>query len=268
MIPLALQRRQIPAAGRGGHFAQQHAHLRRGRHHHAVYLHQADRHRFWSPRIWSADHSSTIWNNLMKLILQSIRQTILWTIICGRRLSARHDRHRATGRSTTRPTAAWSCATAKSSAPRCSRSNSRAPTTSGRGPPPALTAPARPVGRLRRQQPGADQRRAANQRHQQHRGLPQRQQPADQHPGAGGHGVCLRQRTGPAHQPEAARLQIARVAAARGLSPDKVTALVEKFTEGSQWGFLGEPRVNVLLLNIALDEIDPKKPTPAVPAKT
>jgi K+-transporting ATPase ATPase C chain len=68
--------------------------------------------------------------------------------------------------------------------------------------------------------------------------------------------------------PEAARLQIARVAAARGLSPDNVTALVDKFKEGSQWGFLGEPRVNVFLLNIALDEMDPKKPTPSVPAKT
>jgi K+-transporting ATPase ATPase C chain len=68
--------------------------------------------------------------------------------------------------------------------------------------------------------------------------------------------------------PEAARLQIVRVAAARGLSPDKVTALVDKFKEGSQWGFLGEPRVNVFLLNIALDEMDPKKPTPSVPAKT
>jgi len=63
--------------------------------------------------------------------------------------------------------------------------------------------------------------------------------------------------------PEAARLQIARVAAARGLSVDKLTPLVEKFTEGSQWGFLGEPRVNVLLLNIALDEMAPPKPAPA-----
>jgi len=63
--------------------------------------------------------------------------------------------------------------------------------------------------------------------------------------------------------PEAARLQIARVAAARGLSVDKLTPLVEKFTEGSQWGFLGEPRVNVLLLNIALDEMAPPKPAPS-----
>jgi K+-transporting ATPase ATPase C chain len=55
--------------------------------------------------------------------------------------------------------------------------------------------------------------------------------------------------------PESARLQTARVAAARGLSADKVTALVGKYTEGSQWGFLGEPRVNVLLLNIALDQL-------------
>jgi K+-transporting ATPase ATPase C chain len=65
--------------------------------------------------------------------------------------------------------------------------------------------------------------------------------------------------------PEAARLQIARVAAARGLSQDKVTGLVENFVEPPQWGFLGEPRVNVLLLNVALDQLAAQKPdkTPA-----
>jgi K+-transporting ATPase ATPase C chain len=67
--------------------------------------------------------------------------------------------------------------------------------------------------------------------------------------------------------PQAAQLQITRVATARGLSVDKVTALVDKFKEGSQWGFLGEPRVNVLLLNVALDEMNSKKPSPAAPAK-
>ena len=51
-----------------------------------------------------------------------------------------------------------------------------------------------------RQQPGADQRRAANQRHEQRRSLHQREQSADQYGGAGGHGLCLRQRIGPAHQ--------------------------------------------------------------------
>jgi K+-transporting ATPase ATPase C chain len=60
--------------------------------------------------------------------------------------------------------------------------------------------------------------------------------------------------------PGAARLQIARVAAARGLSEDKVNGLVEKFIEPPQWGFLGEPRVNVLLLNAALDELASQKP--------
>ena len=59
--------------------------------------------------------------------------------------------------------------------------------------------------------------------------------------------------------PEAARLQIARVAAARQLSEDKVRELVEKFIESPQWGFLGEARVNVLLLNLALDQLDTKK---------
>jgi K+-transporting ATPase ATPase C chain len=54
--------------------------------------------------------------------------------------------------------------------------------------------------------------------------------------------------------PEAARLQISRVALARHLSEDKVKELVSKFTEPPQLGFLGEPRVNVLLLNMALDQ--------------
>jgi K+-transporting ATPase ATPase C chain len=59
--------------------------------------------------------------------------------------------------------------------------------------------------------------------------------------------------------PEAARFQIARVAAARGMAEDTVKTLVEKFIEPPQWGFLGEARVNVLLLNLALDAADPKK---------
>ncbi len=58
--------------------------------------------------------------------------------------------------------------------------------------------------------------------------------------------------------PEAARLQIARVAASRGLSEDKVKELVEKFVEPPQWGFLGEPRVNVLKLNLVLDQLSQK----------
>jgi K+-transporting ATPase ATPase C chain len=55
--------------------------------------------------------------------------------------------------------------------------------------------------------------------------------------------------------PEAAQLQVARVAVSRGLGEDKVKALVDRFTEPPQWGFLGQARVNVLLLNVALDEI-------------
>jgi K+-transporting ATPase ATPase C chain len=66
--------------------------------------------------------------------------------------------------------------------------------------------------------------------------------------------------------PEAASLQIARVAASRGLSEDKLKPLVDRFTEPPQWGFLGQARVNVLLLNVALDEMTATKPEPA-PAK-
>lgn len=54
---------------------------------------------------------------------------------------------------------------------------------------------------------------------------------------------------------DAALYQISRVASSRGLSEADVIALVNQYTDGRQFGFLGEPRVNVLLLNLALDGI-------------
>jgi len=55
--------------------------------------------------------------------------------------------------------------------------------------------------------------------------------------------------------PANAALQIVRVASARGMSPETVRQLVTRYTEGRQLGFLGDPRVNVLRLNLALDSM-------------
>lgn len=55
--------------------------------------------------------------------------------------------------------------------------------------------------------------------------------------------------------PDGARAQVARVARARGLAAAQVRVLVERHTEGPQFGLLGQPRVNVLQLNLALDAL-------------
>lgn len=62
--------------------------------------------------------------------------------------------------------------------------------------------------------------------------------------------------------PANADLQVARVARARQAAPDRIRALVAAHTSGRQFGLLGEPRVNVLLLNLALDSAFSLPPVP------
>jgi potassium-transporting ATPase KdpC subunit len=61
----------------------------------------------------------------------------------------------------------------------------------------------------------------------------------------------------PEISPAAAAYQVDRVAKARKLAPGDVDALVQRYTSGRQFGILGEARVNVLKLNLALDELKP-----------
>jgi potassium-transporting ATPase KdpC subunit len=57
--------------------------------------------------------------------------------------------------------------------------------------------------------------------------------------------------------PAAAEFQVPRLARERGLSEEQVRQIVRHYTAGRQLGFLGEPRVNVLEVNLALDELKP-----------
>ena len=63
----------------------------------------------------------------------------------------------------------------------------------------------------------------------------------------------------PQLSPASISAQAPRVAVARGISIDQIQQLASEFTEGRELGFLGEPRVNVMRLNIALDERFPGK---------
>ena len=55
--------------------------------------------------------------------------------------------------------------------------------------------------------------------------------------------------------PAAAEFQVPRIAKARGISEQQLREIIARHTEGRQWGFLGEPRVNVLAVNLELDDL-------------
>jgi len=55
--------------------------------------------------------------------------------------------------------------------------------------------------------------------------------------------------------PEGAQVQAARIASARGITVSQVNNIIAANTEGPLWGVFGPPKVNVLKLNIALDEL-------------
>jgi K+-transporting ATPase ATPase C chain len=57
--------------------------------------------------------------------------------------------------------------------------------------------------------------------------------------------------------PAAADFQVPRIARQRGLGEEQVRQIIQRHTEGRQLGFLGEPRVNVLEVNLALDDVSP-----------
>ena len=65
--------------------------------------------------------------------------------------------------------------------------------------------------------------------------------------------------------PAAAEFQLPRVAKERGATVDQLRVLVQKHTEDRQFGFLGEPRVNVLELNVELDERFPRNKQASIP---
>jgi len=57
--------------------------------------------------------------------------------------------------------------------------------------------------------------------------------------------------------PNAAKYQAARIAALRGVTVSQVQTVIDKNTEGRQFGLFGEPRVNVLQVNVDLDQLAP-----------
>jgi K+-transporting ATPase ATPase C chain len=77
---------------------------------------------------------------------------------------------------------------------------------------------------------------------------------------SGGSGDRIGQRLDPHLSPDSAMVQAARVAKARGASQDQTAQLIAECAEPPSLGLLGEPRVNVLKLNLALDERFPRRP--------
>ncbi len=243
--PAGAARREVSADGRGGAAAPQSLDLRRRRDHRAVHRDQADRH---------ADHASgsrvegnargLMKKNLMIAILMTVVTTILLGIIYPLVVTGLAQvmfPDKANGQLISQNGTVVGSRIIGQAFAGPGYFHSR-PSAAGNG---------YDAANSRRLEPGADE--SETHRSREHGccapacGKPSQPVPVD---------LVTTSASGldPDITPAAAEFQVERIARERGVSPEQVRQIIQKYTSGRQLGFLGEPRVNVLEVNLALDE--------------